>query len=926
MANDLPEPKSRKESYLAKAAGMDVTVPEAPESREEQYLAAIAEGGGGGGTSDYTNLTNKPQINSVTLSGNKTSSDLGVQDTLVSGTNIKTINGASILGSGNLIVEGGGGGGGDSGYSDPIYETAEFTTRTITRGYPKNEIDTIYGNSNIGYDSATSTWKDEHLTFSKFISGSSEINIPVSTYFPTGMKSVTDKNGIVYRDELTTSKAVARIGVIDLGDITWAKDSTHSPSQGFQAAGSNTTAYNIFRARFKKDSGTYTTSFAFSDRYSGQTTDMGCYYVNLSSMNRLYIYDSERVDLTAAEFKAAVTGIKMYYIVADTSLPDVTTNISPELSWVFESVADTTESVTPTPTVDAVIKFSHYMKLTDLIGDVNDLDVDANNLVDGINIVHGEATTNKSAIDVLTDLREKKKTHGFMSNFKALKDTKIKAKTALPYNSNGYTTATLWHKGSNLAPILQRTVTGTSAYTMQLDKLPKGNYRLSFDYTYGSNATKGKYLYYTSSDSSNARTLAISLNGGLSGHYDMFLTTGSYLRKIVIYSDDAATSTRTCTWTNINLSYDGPLNNPVKAPQSQSYTYASFGDGVTIYGGEIEWDTGKVTSLYAADGTLLAEPVVYNLEPKNIIAYEGVNNLYCNDAETECEYYAGKDDEYCCDINFWGDSLTFSGRDITYPMACANALGGVTYMNNGVGGEDSFEIGARQGGWTARVPAGPINGQYTLDGEGTSIVDDYGHHLTFLRQGGGYHCTVNPIEIGGKSAWIAISQTGPTDPNATYTISGYHGDASTIPMGIKFNGSKMKSKITCIWVGTNNNPFDTDELIGNIKSMMQSAESPCIILGLSTGNASTRPEYEQKMYDTFGGLFFNTREMMVKYGMTLEGLTPTATDETQMASGMIPDSLRGEGDNTHFNSYGYDALGKMIADKIRSLGYDSLLN
>lgn len=33
---------------MAKAAGMEVSVPEAPESREEQYLAAIAEGGGGG--------------------------------------------------------------------------------------------------------------------------------------------------------------------------------------------------------------------------------------------------------------------------------------------------------------------------------------------------------------------------------------------------------------------------------------------------------------------------------------------------------------------------------------------------------------------------------------------------------------------------------------------------------------------------------------------------------------------------------------------------------------------------------------------------------------------------------------------------------------------------------------------------------------
>lgn len=35
-------------------------------------------GGGGGGTSDYTDLTNKPSINSVTLSGNKTASELGL--------------------------------------------------------------------------------------------------------------------------------------------------------------------------------------------------------------------------------------------------------------------------------------------------------------------------------------------------------------------------------------------------------------------------------------------------------------------------------------------------------------------------------------------------------------------------------------------------------------------------------------------------------------------------------------------------------------------------------------------------------------------------------------------------------------------------------------------------------------------------------
>lgn len=34
-------------------------------------------GSGSGGTSDYTDLKNKPQINSVTLTGNKSLSDIG---------------------------------------------------------------------------------------------------------------------------------------------------------------------------------------------------------------------------------------------------------------------------------------------------------------------------------------------------------------------------------------------------------------------------------------------------------------------------------------------------------------------------------------------------------------------------------------------------------------------------------------------------------------------------------------------------------------------------------------------------------------------------------------------------------------------------------------------------------------------------------
>ena len=112
--SDLPEPNSRKEMYLARAAGMDVEELPIPESREELYLNAIASnggGGGGGGTTNYNNLSNKPKINNTTLSGNKMAPELGLQATLVSGTNIKTINNESLLGSGNIVIQGGGGSG-----------------------------------------------------------------------------------------------------------------------------------------------------------------------------------------------------------------------------------------------------------------------------------------------------------------------------------------------------------------------------------------------------------------------------------------------------------------------------------------------------------------------------------------------------------------------------------------------------------------------------------------------------------------------------------------------------------------------------------------------------------------------------------------------------------------------------------------------
>jgi hypothetical protein len=105
----LPDnPITRKEMYLAAIAGQEVQIPDVPITREEAYLNQIAKEGtgtkvianpddvaedvlhkveidgeiysvpsGGGGSDDYLDLNNLPQVNGVELKGNKSTSDLG---------------------------------------------------------------------------------------------------------------------------------------------------------------------------------------------------------------------------------------------------------------------------------------------------------------------------------------------------------------------------------------------------------------------------------------------------------------------------------------------------------------------------------------------------------------------------------------------------------------------------------------------------------------------------------------------------------------------------------------------------------------------------------------------------------------------------------------------------------------------------------
>ena len=283
-------------------------------------------------------------------------------------------------------------------------------------------------------------------------------------------------------------------------------------------------------------------------------------------------------------------------------------------------------------------------------------------------------------------------------------------------------------------------------------------------------------------------------------------------------------------------------------------------------------------------------------------------------------FFESKDMSYDVDLLFWGDSLTkgSGGDGTTYPQVCASELG-KTYLNCGVGGETANTIAARQGGNNIIIPAGDVNRTYAVD----ELLDIFGYHVNPIRQGHGKN-SGNAIFINGQKCDLSIEQSTSTSSDAVYTISGYTGDALSAPTLGTFAGSDFTGRVVVIFVGQNgsyvNDLRGIEARIILIDSMISHLNhNRYVILGLSSGNQDNREEEDNMLLAKYGNKFFPTRKLLVNYGLQINNLTPTEEDLQNIEAGTVPASLRA--DNIHLNSYGYTALGKLLADKIRSLGY-----
>ena len=110
------------------------------------------------GITSYTGITSGDVVTALGFEPASENDMSNKQDTLVSGENIKTINGQSILGEGNIVISGGTGDYSAGTNIDITNDTISVTGITSFTGITKNDVTTALGFTPVSSTTITEIW------------------------------------------------------------------------------------------------------------------------------------------------------------------------------------------------------------------------------------------------------------------------------------------------------------------------------------------------------------------------------------------------------------------------------------------------------------------------------------------------------------------------------------------------------------------------------------------------------------------------------------------------------------------------------------------------------------------------------------------------------------------------------------------------
>lgn len=196
----------------------------------------------------------------------------------------------------------------------------------------------------------------------------------------------------------------------------------------------------------------------------------------------------------------------------------------------------------------------------------------------------------------------------------------------LPYESGGYTKAGLRQRSDNLY--------------VQYEK------DQNIDVNTGGFKKASAYEIIGPIDVRNADRLYFNIRHGGATYA---LTVGSYLEDLTFVRFVNKTSySDTKTARDWDVTNDQYIYMSCRAADTYKWvgtyrknSFVNFTDGgepLTIYGGTFNFKTGELISMYASDGTELAEPVIYMQEPIQIDLINGNNTFFGIQATTDYTY------------------------------------------------------------------------------------------------------------------------------------------------------------------------------------------------------------------------------------------------------------------------------------------------
>jgi hypothetical protein len=134
-----------------------------------------------------------------------------------------------------------------------------------------------------------------------------------------------------------------------------------------------------------------------------------------------------------------------------------------------------------------------------------------------------------------------------------------------------------------------------------------------------------------------------------------------------------------------------------------------------------------------------------------------------------------------------------------------------------------------------------------------------------------------------------------------------------------YDREKNSPYLMVIFMGQNDGNFNADDLVDRHRLMIQHANAKhTIVLGLSSGSATSRADYEAAMKKAFGRYFISLREYLLQYGLADAGLTPTTSDTTAMMGGTVPPQLLVDG--VHYTAATKTVIGNLIYKRCCELG------